>query len=84
MKSIGAIFKKIAVVVGVAGAAFCAVNYTSMHKCTKCGRRWHGNAYYGVDKKEILCDECAYEYWHPQRYENHKKRPMSKRTRDLH
>lgn len=72
-KDVNNFLKKTAAFFTAAVTLLCAANSLSMHKCTRCGRRWHGEAYAGSNKKETLCAECAYKYWYPQRYENHKK-----------
>lgn len=40
--------------------------------CDRCDKTWLGDAYYGSDFSDVLCDECAREYWHPLPYENYK------------
>lgn len=41
--------------------------------CDWCDKTWTGEAYYGGDYNETLCDECAYKYWDPMPYKNYKK-----------
>ena len=72
-------FKKIAIICIVVGIAFFAFEslccYVEMNSnsCDLCGKEWLGNAYYGMDYDDTLCENCAQRYWAPYSYENFKK-----------
>lgn len=41
--------------------------------CDSCEKNWTGDAYYGGDYSDVLCDECAQRYWNPLPYKEYKK-----------
>lgn len=41
--------------------------------CDNCDKTWTGDAYYGSDYSDVLCDECAQRYWNPLPYKEYKK-----------
>lgn len=41
--------------------------------CDYCEKTWTGDAYYGSNFDDVLCEECAHRYWNPLPYKNYKK-----------
>ncbi len=35
------------------------------YECSECGKTFHGTAYKGWSQDDILCEDCATEYWWP-------------------